>query len=79
MPTGNRLRQVSRGPAVRRPLRRILGALALALCVSGCSLQMGSGCEWVRVIRPQVSDTDGTLRQILVHNEKVRVLCPTNN
>lgn len=51
--------------------------LLAAVSMSGCVTSSGSFCDIAQAIRPSVHDvlTDGTKRQILAHDEKLRELC----
>lgn len=60
---------------------RTLIALTLtAALTAGCAMDLrhlGSDCDWAEPIRPSRSDvlTDGTLAQIVAHNEIGARLC----
>ena len=52
---------------------------AIVVCVAGCATEprAAQDCTWALPIRPAEADdlTEGTARQILIHNETGVILC----
>jgi hypothetical protein len=57
-------------------MRRIIPVL-LGVSLAGCGIRVTTDCDWAAPIRPSVADhlTEGTARQILIHNETGAALC----
>ena len=59
--------------------RLCLRLSVIAVLIAGCATDPGviSGCDWAEPIRPSRADqlSEGTVQQILIHNETGAALC----